>query len=364
MLRAPSCEAPRGEVRLGVFRSSARRGVPPLAAAQRVEYVWSDGAGKSPHYNSLRSKTRVLSRELPVGGSFPFLAFDGRDSDGLLQPVFSCPDPVRGGNSLLALCEVLTPAGAPHASNSRAQLRSLLDDRVSDAKPLFSFQQQWTAFTAAGRPLAWPDSGVPPPDGPFYCSVGPQNAFGRPLAEAHLDACIKAGLSVRGLNAEALPGAWDFQIGALGPLECADQVLVARWLLHRLGEEFGLVASLSPKPVAGDWSGAGMHVSLSTEQMRLSGGLSAIEEAIEKLAATHRAHIDVYGPGNEARLTGRHGTCDIAMFKAGVADRGCSICVPREVQQAGCGYLEDRRPAANADPYSVCAALLNTVLKS
>jgi glutamine synthetase len=70
----------------------------------------------------------------------------------------------------------------------------------------------------------WPKGGgFPAPQGPFYCGVGSESVYGRPLAEAHLDACIKAGLKISGINAEVMPGQWEFQIGPAGPLEMPDQ---------------------------------------------------------------------------------------------------------------------------------------------
>ena len=323
------------------------------------------------HGNTLRSKTKVLPNQVAVGGTFPDWTFDGsstgqsdtRDSDCILRPVFSCPDPIRGGNNLLVLCEVMNPDGTPHATNTRAQLRAVIDNKVTSEAPLFGWEQEYTMIGKNGRPFGWPDAGFPAAQGPFYCGTGLEEVYGRPLAEAHMDACMKAGLTIAGINAEVMPAQWEFQIGPTSPLDTGDMVTVARWLLHRLGEDFGITVSLAPKPVPGDWNGAGAHTNFSTDTMRRSNGIAAINAAIEKLSKAHAAHIAVYGVGNEARLTGKHETCDINTFKAGVADRGCSIRVPRLVATAGQGYFEDRRPAANADPYTVARMLITTCMK-
>ena len=53
-----------------------------------------------------------------------------------------------------------------------------------------------------------------------------------------------------------MPGQWEFQIGPVGAPDVGDEVMIARWLLHRLGEQFGIVSTFHPKPVKGDWNGA------------------------------------------------------------------------------------------------------------
>jgi glutamine synthetase len=268
------------------------------------------------------------------------------------------PNPLRA-NGVLVLCEVFNPDGTPHESNTRAKLRPVAEKTIAH-EPWFGMEQEYTLMEG-NRPLGWPDKGFPAPQGGYYCGVGSDEVFGRDLVEAHTDACIDAGLSIVGINAEVMPAQWEFQIGALPALQMADELWLARWLLYRIGEDFGVSATLHPKPVKGDWNGTGCHTNFSTKATREPGGMKVIEAAMEKLRARHDAHIAVYGAHNVERLTGLHETAPITVFRYGVSDRGSSIRIPLQTAALGHGYFEDRRPAANCDPYEVIRVLLETV---
>lgn len=343
----------------------------------QATYLWLDGAVPT---QTLRCKTRVVTH--PNGDikltDFPEWGFDGsstnqatgNDSDLILHPVFFVSDPILDGKNYLVLCEVLNPDGTPHATNKRAKLRDALENGAYKHDPWIGFEQEYTLFRGS-QPLGWPERGYPAPQGPFYCGVGADEAFGRDLVERHTKACLDANLMIFGINAEVMPGQWEFQIGYRGvqnesadPLTVSDHLWVARWLLYRLGEEYGISATLDPKPVKGDWNGAGKHTNFSTSAMRNpKTGMEAINNAIKSLEENHKSHIRVYGHGLEERLTGKHETASINEFSYGIGNRGASIRIPRGVANNGYGYLEDRRPGANANPYEVAYALVTAICK-
>ena len=341
----------------------------------QATYIWTDGT--EPSY-TLRSKMRVIPH--PEGdmalADFPDWGFDGSStnqapgdaSDCILKPVCFVDDPILGHPNYLVLCEVFTADGQPHPTNKRAQLRQQLATGAAEQEPWFGFEQEYTLFRGQ-TPLGWPERGYPAPQGPFYCGVGANEVFGRDLVEEHTQACIDAGLMIYGTNAEVMPGQWEFQIGPRGcdtdkadPLTVCDHLWLARWLLYRIGEEFDITATLHPKPVKGDWNGAGQHTNFSTKATRdPEHGMQAIEAAITALSKRHHEHIAVYGHGLDERLTGLHETASISTFSHGVSDRGASIRIPQSVAEKGYGYLEDRRPGANANPYEIASAIIETV---
>jgi glutamine synthetase len=324
----------------------------------RAEYIWVDGTAPTA---KLRSKTKIVDD----GAAPPIWGFDGSStnqapgdkSDCVLRPVSVYPDPIRKGNNKLVMCEVLVISMQPHPTNTRAACADVAG-KVAGDEYLFGLEQEYTFFSGS-RPLGFPDGGFPAPQGGYYCGVGADEVFGRPVVEAHLDACLDAGLKISGINAEVMPGQWEFQVGPLPALEVSDQLWIARWLLYRVGEQFGVSATLDPKPVRGDWNGAGCHTNFSTNKMRSSYQPNI--DAAEALRKRHDLHIANYGFGIEDRLTGLHETASYKDFSYGVSDRGASIRIPWQVEVEGKGYIEDRRPCANMDPYTVTRLIMETV---
>jgi len=324
----------------------------------RAEYIWIDGQQPT-------AKLRCKAKVVPMGEEPPVWGFDGSsteqapgfNSDCVLNPVFVCPDPIRGGDNKLVMCEVLLTDMTPHPSNTRAACAEVAE-KYAAFEMWFGIEQEYTLFQGL-RPLGWPPNGFPAPQGGYYCGVGADEVFGRELVERHLDACMKIGLSISGINAEVMPAQWEFQIGPVGTLQVSDQLWVARWLLYRLGEDLGISATLDPKPVRGDWNGAGAHCNFSTKYMRED--YDACVAAAEALGTKADLHIANYGHRIEERLTGQHETLSYKEFRYGVSDRGASVRIPWQVARDRKGYIEDRRPNANSDPYVVTRLVVDTV---
>ncbi len=330
--------------------------------AYRAEYIWIDGTEPTAE---VRSKTRILENGAEPG----IWGFDGSstnqatgdNSDVVLNPVFQCPDPIRGGNDILVLCETLLTADlSPHPTNTRAAAVAALE-KYGDQDPWFGLEQEYTLIDpATSWPAGFPPNGFPAPQGPYYCGVGALKIHGRDLVELHTTWCIDAGLKISGTNAEVMPGQWEFQIGPADTVEVGDHLWMARYLLYRAGEVFDTEVSIAAKPMKGDWNGAGMHTNFSTNAMR--DGYDAIITACEALGALGKPeeHLAGYGVGIEDRLTGEHETQRYDQFSYGVSDRGASIRIPWQVHKDQKGYIEDRRPNANADPYVLSTLITNT----
>lgn len=331
-------------------------------AKAKLEYIWLDGYKPT---QSLRSKTKIVNNfsgkledcdEWSFDGSSTEQA-EGGASDCLLKPVALFADPVIK-NGWLVMTEVLNADGTPHESNGRATI----DDEDDDF--WFGFEQEYFIWDPeTNKPIGFPAGGYPAPQGPYYCGVGGQNVFGRDIKDEHLDICLEAGLNVEGTNGEVATGQWEFQIFAKGAARAGDEIWVGRYLLERLVEKYGLSINWHPKPLGKlDWNGSGMHANFSNTFLRTAGSEEKVKKVCEAFRPVVKEHIAVYGAYNDQRLTGKHETASIHDFSYGVSDRGASIRIPVYTKNHGwSGYLEDRRPASNADPYKVAARIIKTV---
>lgn len=347
-----------------------------------LEYVWIDG------YNTTRSKIKILNideldditkdnidliPEWNFDGSSTGQA-EGKDSDILIKPVNIFTNPfITWCKSYLVLCECYNKDGTPHLTNTRRKLIETYNKCI-DQEPWFGIEQEYVIISkriqnSNGKEIIkssgyrWFNDDEPGhgAQGPYYCGVGGHKALGRPISLKHLEYCIQMGLSICGTNAEVMASQWEYQLGPLEPVELSDQLWISRYVLERLSEEFECEITFHPKPKKGNWNGSGGHTNFSTKLMRESGGIKYIEEACEKLSKTHDSHMEVYGLHNDERLTGGFETSSINDFSWGISNRGKSIRIPLNVSKDGCGYLEDRRPASNLDPYLVTEIICRTV---
>ena len=329
----------------------------------KLEYIWLDGYAPVPN---LRGKTQIKEfSSFPDLEQLPLWGFDGsstmqaegHNSDCVLKPVAHYPDPART-NGVLVMCEVMMPDGkTPHASNKRATI-------LDDSSAWFGFEQEYF-FYKDGRPLGFPAAGYPAPQGPYYTGVGYKNVgdVARQIVEEHLDLCLAAGINHEGINAEVAKGQWEFQIFGKGSRKAADEMWMARYLLLRLTEKYGIDIEFHCKPLGDtDWNGSGMHCNFSTQYLREIGGKPYFEALMAAFEKNLQDHIAVYGPDNHMRLTGKHETAPWNKFSYGVADRGASIRVPHSFVNNGYkGYLEDRRPNSQGDPYQIASQVLKTI---
>jgi len=328
-----------------------------------LEYVWLDGY-RTPN---LRSKIKVMNwdkEESLSVNDVPEWNFDGSstrqapgsESECLLYPVRLYD---AGHRRLIVLCEVLNSDGTPHHTNQRAKLRDTLGNS-DDREFWWGFEQEYF-ITEDSKPLGFPERGYPKPQGLYYCGVGGNQVVGREMVDQHMLECLQHGIDITGVNAEVAVGQWEYQCFNTDTLKACDDLWVSRYLLYKEAESYDYDIDISPKPVSGDWNGSGCHTNFSTKEMRTTGGQDYVVDLMSRFEASHEEHIRGYGENNDRRLTGDHETQRIDTFSWGVGDRGASIRVPNAMKQNNwVGYIEDRRPASNCDPYKVANLIITT----
>ena len=332
----------------------------------KFEYIWIDATGNT------RSKTRIIGNKdnyhinnKELVNILPEWNFDGsstgqapgNDSEVIIKPCSVFDDPFRDANSKLVLCDCYLPNGKPHITNKRFDAVKIFANHT-ELKPMFGIEQEFF-LTRSNIPLGFEQNRNPKSQGDYYCGNGASNAIGRECIEDAFNNCLKAGINLTGMNAEVAPSQWEFQVCDYG-IDVCDQLWVMRYILNRTAELYGWEVTFDPKPIEGTWNGSGCHTNFSTKPMRSQGGYDLILNAIHKLSTKHDYHMSNYGVGNEKRMTGEYETSDYNKFSYGVANRGCSVRIPRETEKNGKGYLEDRRPSSNMDPYVVTSLIYET----
>jgi len=311
-----------------------------------VEYVWQDAEGE------IRGKTRILDKEF-VGKPIPKWRFDGGStgqatvdkSDCILNPVR-----VYTGDNVypVVLCEVLDSNGDPHPTNNRKSLQYSFQTDREDT--WVGVEQEFTISHFAGGPFS-PHLNSSK-QGNSYCF--PTN-LAENLVRTHMDLCLVYGIKYAGFNSEVTYGQWEYQIGPDDPVRVADDLVVSRYFLRRVFAYNNIAVTLHPKPFE-DYNGAGCHINISTRGTR--SGEDSLMNLAERFEEFHFEHMEAYGEHNELRMTGKHETSDYDEFSIGVGSRNTSIRIPDGDDGV---YIEDRRPAANVDPYSAFHEILSTV---
>jgi glutamine synthetase len=325
------------------------------------EYIWIGGKGE------IRSKTRIIDNN--GQGLFPVWNFDASstgqaesngNTEGILIPVKFYKNPLRKINNCddyLVLCETYDIDGNPLKTNNRHEALKVFNFK-SEEDPWYGLEQEYfIGLSRTGRPVV---SSLCDIRNVFnhYCGVA-RDKIEREIAEKHMEMCLEAGLKISGINSEVALNQWEFQVGPCVGIDAADQLIVARYLLERIAEKYDVSVSFSPKPCE-TANGSGCHTNFSTKKMRNENGIEEIYKVIDKLEQKHEEHISIYGEENELRLTGQYETASYTKFSWGKGTRNTSVRIPNQVVKDGCGYFEDRRPAANMDPYLVTSKIFKT----
>lgn len=331
-----------------------------------LEYIWLAGD------QTIRSKCKTVYKTPESISEISNWNYDGsstgqapgNNSEVIVVPIAMFNDPFRGAPHKLVLCKGEDVNGIAVKGSNRHYAEDMFKNRMHEV-PWYGIEQEYTLFESDGKtPLGWPKNGFPAPQGPYYCAVGTGNVKGREVVEEHYQKCLEAGIRVSGTNAEVMLGQWEYQVGPCEGLTSGDEVWMSRYIMLRVCEKHNVVVSFHPKPMSGDWNGAGCHTNFSTKTMRENGSEEYVISLLDKLGEKHDEHIKIYGDDNDKRLTGLHETAPITKFSYGVANRGCSIRIPRDLHECNytSGYIEDRRPASNMDPYLVTAKIAETCI--
>jgi glutamine synthetase len=320
-----------------------------------IEYIWIGGKSE------IRSKTRIINKFIPFGishvpewnydGSSTWQADCNSDTEIILKPCAIYRDPTRKINNVvcyLVLCDTYDTSGNPTSTNHRYFANKFFQIGKED-QPWFGLEQEYFIILPDNTKYIENEIGL------HYCGVV-DNYIERIIAEQHMKLCIEANILISGINSEVAQCQWEFQIGPCEGIIASDQLIVARYLLERIAETYRAIINYHPKPIK-TINGSGCHINFSTIATRKENGLEEIQRYINLLSKNHEELIKVYGNNNDLRLTGFHETSSYDKFTYGIGTRNTSVRIPNIVVKENCGYFEDRRPAANIDPYLATSSL-------
>jgi len=328
----------------------------------KLEYVWLDGYKPEPN---LRSKVKIVEYNTVnnafLDGNFPMWNFDGSstnqantgNSDRLLKPIRHYMSDIL--STVYILCEVLNPDGTPHESNKRSQITEGYEDLW------FGFEQEYFIREEINGNILGHKRNILKGQGEYYCGVG-HNVVGRQFVDEHLNMCLNYGIDITGINAEVALGQWEYQVLSQGKHKGGDDLWMTRYFLYKVAEKHNYHIELHPKPLThGEWNGSGLHTNFSTDTMRFDGDEKYFMALFNAFESRHEDHIKAYGSNNNLRLTGEYETQSIDKFSWGISDRGASIRVPQDTAKEWKGYVEDRRPGSNADPYKIIREIVKSL---
>jgi len=345
-----------------------------------LEYIWLDAN------DNFRSKVKAVGTEPNnfkiVLNEIEIWNFDGSSTNqasGNDSEIFLKPYKIFTGGFKKSIayyyvfCECLNPDGTPHKTNTRNSVVDFFNKpEIKELDTMFGIEQEFFVFKY-GVPLIWGGE-TTKPQGDYYCGNGSSNVNqGRDLLDEVTEVLIDWGINTTGYNFEVAPGQMEIQICENG-IDAADNLIASRFILTRLAEKRGWDIVFKPKPMFLDsdkWNGSGCHVNFSTNQIRTINkndpfsSLNITAKLINTMAKNHEKDIKLFGSeNNKLRLGGKNEASSYNTFNYGVANRGCSIRIPRFFVNNLCGYIEDRRPGADMDPYIVTKIITSYVINN
>jgi glutamine synthetase len=309
-------------------------------------------------FGMFRSKVRTIAKNPDDLCPVPNWNYDGsstgqattEESEIDLVPI-AC---YNGSKYTYVLCATHKQNGHPTFENTYHLLSPTIQTWFQENKVRVAFEQEFFIYDARTKKPFMYNEWKDKKQGEFYCSVGAHgNGFIEKYVAEVFERGLDLGLHLTGYNLEVAPAQGEIQVDAPA-VRAAHDLIMLRYLMWDVLANYELYPVFDPKPLGPEWNGSGLHTNISTLQtMKPSCGWDTIMQIMKALETKHRVWIPALGSGNEERLTGHHETSSLEKFTWGVGSRAASVRIPNATRVNGYGYFEDRRPAANADPYTI-----------